>query len=319
MKFSERMTESIAALTALLDGAGIAYRKDEPLSAHTTFRIGGGAAVGIFPTCGEEMRAALSAVRETGVPVFTVGGGSNLLAPDAGFCGAVLFTKEMNAVTVTEAEDGTALLTAGAGVSLSTLARTAQRGGLTGAEFLYGIPGTVGGAVVMNAGAYQGETGQILVSSQYIDADDPREIRSRALSEHDYGYRKSVYLASLREVVASAVFRLKKGDPAVIEETMQALVAKRKASQPLEYPSAGSFFKRPVGAYAGQLIEECGLKGYRIGGAEVSVKHAGFIVNRGGATEADVRALARYVRETVLRETGYLLESEVRTMGGEAP
>lgn len=297
--------------------AGIEYRREEPLSKHTTFRIGGEAAVGIFPKTECEAVSVLCAVQECSVPLFVIGGGSNLLAPDAGYDGAVLFTGGMNEINLSEETDGSVLVTAGAGASLSSLAKAAAAHSLTGAEFLYGIPGTVGGAVVMNAGAYGGEVSQILVSSRFIDREHPETLSERELDDHCYGYRQSIYLRASSEIVLSAVFRLKKGEKTEIEQEMCRLITQRKEKQPLEFPSAGSFFKRPTGAFAGKLIEDCGLKGKRIGGAEVSVKHAGFLVNRGGATEADVRALAAHIRETVLRETGYLLESEVRTMGGE--
>lgn len=315
MAFADRITK----LNQRLSEAGIECRCGVPLSRHTSFRIGGNAAIGIFPRNEQQAAAALRAVREAGVPLFVMGGGSNLLAPDAGYAGAVLFTGEMREITLTENGDGSVSVMAEAGVMLSSLARTAAEAGLTGAEFLYGIPGTVGGAVVMNAGAYGGETGNLLVSSRYMNADVSDLPSDRTRSDHAYGYRKSVYLEHPREIVLSAVFRLERGDRSAIEEEMRRLITQRKEKQPLEYPSAGSFFKRPQGTFAGKLIEDCGLKGCRVGGAEVSEKHAGFLVNRGGATEADVRALAALVRETVLRDTGYLLESEVRVMEGEAP
>lgn len=308
------LTDRTAAFCAALSSRGIEYRRDEPLSRHTSFRIGGAASVAVFPSCGTEMADALSEVRRRGIPYFVVGGGSNLLAPDDGFDGAVIFTTAMRSISFREASDGTMEVTADAGVPLSVLAKQAAERGLTGAEFLYGIPGTVGGAVVMNAGAYGGEIAQILLSSRYLDVD-ARE-HARDLAGHAYGYRRSVYLAHPEETVLSAVLRLKKGDREAIKMEMERLITQRKEKQPLEYPSAGSFFKRPEGAFAGKLIEDCGLKGFRIGGAEVSVKHAGFLVNRGGATEADVRALAAYVRATVKEQTGYLLESEVRPMKG---
>ena len=313
------MTERIAELNRRLSKDGIAYTNGESLASHTTLRVGGAAAVSILPRTEGEALSALAHVSSVGIPLFVIGGGSNLLAPDAGFLGAVLLTRSLSHIEVEREENGDATVTVGAGVLLSTLSRVAEREGLTGAEFLYGIPGTVGGAVVMNAGAYGGEIAEILVSSRYVDAANPSTIFERTLAEHSYGYRQSVYLCSPQEVVLSATIRLRAGDREVISREMARLLAQRREKQPLEYPSAGSFFKRPVGAFAGKLIEDCGLKGYRIGGAEVSEKHAGFLVNRGGATEADFRALAAYVREVVLRETGYLLESEVRAMGGGAP
>jgi len=311
------LQRGIAELYTALSDCGIALERTVPLSRHTTFRIGGDAALGIYPKSEAEVLLTLSAVKASGVPLFVIGGGSNLLCPDVGYDGAVLFTGGLNKISFCDAKDGNVFVTAGAGVSLSALTRAAADRGLTGAEFLYGIPGTVGGAVVMNAGAYGGEVSGILDCSRYVDADAPSEICERDLDEHLYGYRASVYLGRPSEIILSATFRLAEGDPTLVRAEMKRLLAARREKQPLEYPSAGSFFKRPVGAFAGKLIEDCGLKGVRIGGAEVSEKHAGFVISRGGATESDVRRLAALVRESVLRETGYLLEAEVRTMGGE--
>ena len=309
--------EGILKLHTALSECGIACETAVALSRYTTFRIGGDAALGVFPKTDEEAMTALGLMLECGVAPFVVGGGSNLLCPDAGYDGAVLFTRGLAGISFRDAEDGSAFVTAGAGVTLSALSKVLLVKGLTGAEFLYGIPGTVGGAVVMNAGAYGGEVAQILSSSRFVDRNSPAVSFVRDKAAHHYGYRDSVYLHSPDEIVLSATFLLRKGSPARIEAEMLRLLGQRREKQPLDHPSAGSFFKRPTGAFAGKLIEDCGLKGRRVGGAEVSVKHAGFIVNCGGATEADVRALAALVRETVLRETGYLLECEVRTMGGE--
>ena len=309
--------ESISKLHTALTECGISCETRVPLSRYTTFRIGGDAALGIFPKSEAEVLLALSAVKESGVSLFVIGGGSNLLCPDAGFPGVVLFTKGLSEISFCDAEDGSIFVTAGAGVTLSALSKVLLEKGLTGAEFLYGIPGTVGGAVVMNAGAYGGEIAQILHASRYADRNSPDICFARGLEAHRYGYRTSVYLKKPEELVLSATFLLRRGDAVVIENKMKQLLSKRKEKQPLDYPSAGSFFKRPTGTFAGKLIEDCGLKGTCVGGAEISLKHAGFIVNCGGATESDVRRLAAFVRETVLRETGFLLESEVRTMGGE--
>lgn len=309
--------ERILKLHNALLECGLSCETRVPLSRYTTFRIGGDAALAAFPRTEEEALLVLRYAKELDVPLFVIGGGSNLLCPDAGYNGAVLFTKRINEISFRDAEDGSVFVTAGAGVTLSALSKALLEKGLTGAEFLYGIPGTVGGAVVMNAGAYGGEIAQILSSSRYVNRNFPDASDTRDLAAHRYGYRTSVYLTAPEELVLSATFLLKKGNAVEIENEMRRLLSQRKEKQPLEYPSAGSFFKRPIGTFAGKLIEDSGLKGTRIGGAEISPKHAGFIVNRGGATESDVRRLAALVRETVLRETGRLLESEVRTMGGE--
>lgn len=309
--------ERILKLHNALLECGLSCETHVPLSRYTTFRIGGDAALAVFPRTEEEALCVLRSAGEHSVPLFTIGGGSNLLCPDAGFSGAVLFTRGLNEISFRDAEDGSVFVTAGAGVTLSALSKALLEKGLTGAEFLYGIPGTVGGAVVMNAGAYGGEIAQILHASRYVNRNFPDASDTRDLAAHRYGYRTSVYLTAPEELVLSATFLLKKGNAVEIENEMRRLLSQRKEKQPLEYPSAGSFFKRPTGTFAGKLIEDCGLKGTRVGDAEISPKHAGFIVNRGSATEAEVRRLAALVRETVLRETGYLLESEVRTMGGE--
>ena len=189
--------------------------------------------------------------------------------------------------------------------------------GLTGGEFLFGIPGTVGGAVAMNAGAYGGEIRNILVSSTYLELNGDLTPRTRDAAAHDFSYRHSIYLSRPSEMITAATFRLHRGEREEIHRTMLSLMEQRRAKQPLEYPSAGSFFKRPVGAFAGKLIEDCGLKGYTVGGAQISEKHAGFVINRGGATEADIRWLSKEVRRIVYEKTGYLLECEIRPMTGD--
>ena len=291
--------------------------RDVPLSAHTSFRIGGAASLGVFPKTEAELKRALLLLKKSDLPYTVIGAGSNLLAPDAGYDGAVLFTGGMKRIVSEETADGRVLVTADAGVSLGAFSSYAQERGLTGAEFLYGIPGSIGGAVVMNAGAYGGEIAQILRSSRYLSADDPNALRERVHAEHRYAYRHSVYLEHPEEIVSSASFLLTRDDPEAILSRMRTLLGQRKEKQPLEFPSAGSFFKRPVGAFAAKLIDDCGLKGYTVGGAQVSKKHAGFVVNLGNATEADVRRLASDVRATVFERTGYLLMSEVRVMTGE--
>ena len=200
-------------------------------------------------------------------------------------------------------------MTAGAGASLSAVCKTARDASLSGLEFAYGIPGSVGGAVVMNAGAYGGEIKDVLLLSEYLDPGT-MEIRSVPLKDHAYGYRDSVYRHTDR-IVLSASFRLKPGRQEDIAAAMSDYASRRVSKQPLEFPSAGSVFKRPKGHFVGQMVEESGLKGFRIGGAEVSEKHAGFIVNRGGATCRDVLALVEHIRETVRKNYGVELECEI--------
>ena len=249
----------------------------------------------------------LSMARECGARPLVIGNGTNLLAPDEGLDRLVIETSGLSRLEDGE-EAGTIL--AGAGVSLARLADFACKRGLTGLEFAHGIPGTVGGGVCMNAGAYGGELKQVITG---VSALFPEEgVQFLSGEELAFGYRRSFLTERPEVTVLSAVFRLVPGDPEAIRETMRELMAKRKASQPLELPSAGSTFKRPEGYFAGTLIDQCGLKGKTVGGAQVSEKHAGFVVNRGGATCADIRELIRQVQETVWEKTGVRLKPEVK-------
>ena len=278
-------------------------RKNEPMSKHTTWRIGGPVDVFLQPESVAELQQAL---QEAIQPCYVIGGGSNLLVADDGITGTVIqLGGSLCGLTI---EDQTII--AEAGVPLPLLARKAAEHELSGLEFAAGIPGTVGGAVCMNAGAYDGEMKQVLES---VTALFPEEgVRTLSLKELDLSYRHSLFTDRPDGVVLSAVFRLTAGDPETIRARMAELMQRRKASQPLEYPSAGSTFKRPVGHFAGGLIQQCGLKGLTVGGAQVSEKHAGFLINLGGATCADVLELIRQVQERVLAETGVRLEPEVR-------
>ncbi|MCI9553886.1 MAG: UDP-N-acetylmuramate dehydrogenase [Oscillibacter sp.] len=281
--------------------------REEPMAKHTSFRVGGPAKRMAFPEKGEQMVLLLSMARECGARPLVIGNGTNLLAPDEGLDRLVIETSGLSRLEDGE-EAGTIL--AGAGVSLARLADFACKRGLTGLEFAHGIPGTVGGGVCMNAGAYGGELKQVITG---VSALFPEEgVQFLSGEELAFGYRRSFLTERPEVTVLSAVFRLVPGDPEAIRETMRELMAKRKASQPLELPSAGSTFKRPEGYFAGTLIDQCGLKGKTVGGAQVSEKHAGFVVNRGGATCADIRELIRQVQETVWEKTGVRLEPEVK-------
>lgn len=282
-------------------------RRDEPMSRHTTFRIGGPAALMALPGSMEQVQASVKAARELGIEPFFLGNGSNLLAADEGYPGFVL--KPGGEFDRIRAAGGG--LEAGAAVLLSRLSKGALERSLTGLEFAGGIPGSVGGAVTMNAGAYGGEIAQVLESVDFLD--EAGEVCTLPASECGLGYRKSVF-SDRKCLILKARFRLEPGDPAAIKARMDELAAKRKEKQPLEYPSAGSMFKRPPGHFAAALIDQCGLKGLTVGGAQVSAKHAGFVVNRGGATCADVLELVRQVKERVLAETGVELEMEVKIL-----
>ena len=281
-------------------------REEEPMSRHTSFRTGGGAKRMAFPQNPEPPVRAMDAAYKCGGRPFVLGNGTNLLAPDEGLDRLVVSLTGLRAMEL-EGED---VIAAEAGVPLVRLADFACQQSLTGLEFAHGIPGSLGGAVYMNGGAYGGEMSQVLES---VTALFPEEgIRTLGLEEMELGYRHSFFMDHPEVVILRARVRLKKGDQEAIRTTMRELMARRKASQPLEYPSAGSTFKRPTGYFAGTLIEQCGLKGLTVGGAQVSEKHAGFIINTGTATAADVLALIRQVQERVFAEKGVRLEPEVR-------
>lgn len=311
-------SDKILCLSAHLAEAGIPAECGYSLSRLTTMRVGGAAAIAIFPKNADDIAMAVRLCRECGVELIFFGAGSNLLAPDAGYAGAVMVTTAMDdGFSVSEREDGDVDVAVSAGCSLTAFSRMLMEVGLTGGEFLFGIPGTVGGAVAMNAGAYGGEIKDILVSSTYLAVDGDLSPQTRDSAAHDFSYRCSRYLSRPNEMITEAIFRLRRGDRDEIHRKMLSLMEQRRAKQPLEYPSAGSFYKRPALAFAGKLIEDCGLKGYTVGGAQISEKHAGFVINRGGATEADIRRLSQEVRRIVFEKTGYLLECEIRPMTGD--
>lgn len=282
-------------------------RSDEPMAKHTTFRIGGPAALMALPGSQAEAKAAVRIARELDIEPFFLGNGSNLLVSDSGYPGFLI--KPAGDFGRIRAIDRT--LEAGSAVLLSRLANAALERGLAGMEFAGGIPGSVGGAVTMNAGAYGGEMAQILEEVAFLDEEG--ELRTLPASKCGFGYRNSTFL-NRRCLILKGRFQLEQGDPGAIRARMDELAARRRAKQPLEYPSAGSMFKRPPGHFAAALIDQCGLKGFTVGGAQVSEKHAGFVVNRGGAACADVLELVRQVRERVLARTGVELEMEVKVL-----
>ena len=283
---------------------GLKWLRDEPLSRHTSFRIGGPAKRMAFPKTAEELIVLDGFLREADVRTILLGNGTNVLFPDEGLDAVVIATGEMDAIE----RDGDTL-TADAGVSLARLATFAWQEGLTGLEFAHGIPGSLGGGVVMNAGAYDGSLSDVLVEATALFPDGVRTI---GVEDLRLSYRHSLFTEQPDAVVLRAKVRLQAGDKDAIKARMDELMARRKASQPLEYPSAGSTFKRPAGYFAGRLIEDAGLKGARVGGAEVSPKHAGFVINTGGATCADVLGLIEKIQKTVYDAAGVMLEPEVR-------
>lgn len=279
----------------------------EPMKKHTTFRVGGPADVLIQPRK-EELPGVLELCRRREVPFYVIGNGSNLLVGDKGIRGVVL---EMSAGEEAVTVKGR-VLRAAAGVMLSKAANVAAAAGLTGMEFAAGIPGTVGGAVVMNAGAYGGEMKDILVSVTVVDEyGTTKEVKTGDL---ELGYRQSNVLKN-HWIVTEAVFQLAEGEEAAIREKMNTLAEQRREKQPLQYPSAGSTFKRPEGYFAGKLIMDAGLRGYRAGGAQVSEKHCGFVINSGEATASDIRRLMEEVIAEVERQFGVTLEPEVKMLG----
>ena len=284
----------------------VTLKMDEPMSAHTSFRIGGGAEVMAFPKNGEELSAVLKASALLDIKPAILGAGTNVLAPDAGISGLVICLKDC--LDGIEQLDDTHIRVM-AGVTMTRAAVFAANLGLSGMEFAHGIPGTVGGGVYMNAGAYGGEIRDICESVEVMDMQGNLSVKSR--EEMEFSYRHSI-LEDQGGIVVSAVFRLTPAEPEAIRERMKELKGKRSASQPLDLPSAGSAFKRPVGGYAAALVDQAGLKGFRVGGAAISEKHAGFAVNLGGATAEDVCELLRQVSDRVFADSGIRLEPEVR-------
>ena len=288
---------------------GLELRDNEPMYRHTTFRVGGPVALMALPRSVEELSTVVSLAKEAGIEPFFLGRGSNLLVADRG---AEAFLIKLAGGLDRLELLGENSLYVGAGVTLAQAAVFALEHALTGLEFAHGIPGTLGGGVFMNAGAYDGELSQVISWADCLD--ESGRIQRLAGEELELGYRTSVF-SRKPWVVTGARLDLTPGDPAAIRARMEDLSHRRRSKQPLEFPSAGSTFKRPAGHFAGALIQEAGLKGVRIGGAQVSEKHAGFVVNTGGATSDDILSLIRLVRDTVLEKTGVLLEPEVRMLG----
>lgn len=282
--------------------------RDEPMKSHTTFRVGGPADYFVIPEGETQLRDIVLLCRKERMPYYVLGNGSNLLVGDKGFRGVVIqIFKDMNQIMV----EGD-VLTAQAGASLAMVANAALEHGLTGFEFAAGIPGTLGGASVMNAGAYGGELKDVLVSAKVLTNEG--EIRTLSNEELELGYRRSI-IPEKGYIVLEASIRLSPGDKGEIKARMDELRDRRISKQPLEYPSAGSTFKRPEGYFAGKLIQDAGLKGFTVGGAQISDKHSGFVINKGDATAADIRELICQVSRKVKEVCGVELEPEVKQIG----
>lgn len=297
-----KITEYIDVLSHLQ----IAFQQNERIAKYTSLKIGGPAALVVKPANEEQMHQAFQEAKKRRLPVCILGNGSNILADDSGYDGVMIVTPPY--FHNIERREGNVIY-AQAGASLKDVCRFARDQSLGGMEFAYGIPATVGGAVYMNAGAYGGEMKDILLSCRYLDEQGEWQVKQT--SDLQFSYRQSLFTD--REVcVADAMFQLYPDDKADITAKMEELMEKRRNKQPLEYASAGSTFKRPQGNYASALIEQCGLKGYRIGDAMVSQKHAGFLINVDQATSDDFKTLIQHVQEEVLKQTGYQLECEVK-------
>lgn len=284
-------------------------KKDEMMSAHTTFRVGGPASYFASPDGEEALKKVLLLCREEEMPYYILGNGSNLLVSDKGYDGVMILMGESFSEI---REEAPCEIMAGAGALLSRIAKEAMERSLTGVEFAAGIPGTLGGAVVMNAGAYDGEMKDVLKSVRVMEKSG--RILTLTGEELELGYRHSC-IPEREYTVLSATISLRKGDKDKIRDKMAELAQKRRDKQPLEYPSAGSTFKRPAGYFAGKLIDDAGMRGYREGGAQVSEKHCGFVINCGGATAEDIRSLCRSVQRKVKETSGVELETEIRMIG----
>lgn len=294
-------------LQSLRDLLGEDFCENVSMKRHTTFKTGGAAEYYLIPHTEEELAECIRELRGSDYPYYILGNGSNTLASDRGIKGIVISLRGLKGVHI---ENG--IMTAKAGTLMSEAARSAQKAALSGLEFCYGIPGTIGGGIYMNAGAYGGEFSQLVESVRFFDKRG--RIAEMDRDELDFSYRHSVF-QGMEAVIVSAKLRLAPADPEEIQKKMDELMESRRAKQPLDYPSAGSTFKRPAGHYAAKLIEDAGLKGRTVGGAMVSEKHSGFIINYNNATSDDVLRLMEIVRSTVLERFGVELEPEIKVLG----
>ena len=311
------MSDFFDRLCAAAGGAGRG-KKEEEMKKHTTFRVGGPARYFVSPAGEEALAAVLRLCRKEGMPYYILGNGSNLLVSDQGYDGVMILMGDgflkLEKKLFGDRDD--VIYTVGAGLLLSRIAKEAVEDSLTGFEFAAGIPGTLGGAVVMNAGAYGGEMKDIIRSVRVMDPQG--NLLELDASQMDFAYRHSCVLEK-HYIVLSAELELRRGDKAQIQAQMEDLAARRREKQPLEYPSAGSTFKRPAGYFAGKLIQDAGLRGFRVGGAQVSEKHCGFVINREQATAEDIRTLCHEIQKKVKDTFGVDLECEIRMLGWAEP
>ncbi len=288
----------------------IKYLLNEPMSKHTSFKIGGIADIFIVVNSINELQNILKEAKSKNIPIYVIGNGTNLLVKDNGIRGIVM-KLNLNNIDIKESEDQVDVF-AESGVKLGILAHILLKNNISGFEFASGIPGTIGGAIRMNAGAHSGEMKDIVVETTYMDIDgNVHTINNR---EHEFKYRNSIFSRN-EYIILSTVLKLHRGNQKEIKSKMDEFARYRKEKQPLEYPSAGSTFKRGKDFITAQLIDECGLKGYSVGGAQVSTKHAGFIINTGNATAEDILKLVKYIKETVFEKTGKKIELELEIIG----
>ncbi|MEG2814210.1 MAG: UDP-N-acetylmuramate dehydrogenase [Oscillospiraceae bacterium] len=304
------MSKNLNFLNELKKFNDIEFLIDEPLSSYTTFKIGGKADYIIKPTNIDQLKKLILQLKNAKIDYCFLGNGSNILVSDNGYRGAVILLSNFNKYEIIDKSK--CLVSCQAGVNLSNFCNFLKDNSLTGLEFAYGIPGTVGGAVYMNAGAYDGEMKNVVISCTFINENN--EILTYDKSELDFSYRHS-YFSHKKCCILSAEFLLENGEKSAIQDKMTELINKRISKQPLEFPSGGSTFKRPEGNYASALITQCGLQGKRVGGAMVSEKHSGFIINYDNATCQDVLDLVDEIKQTVFGQTGYDLECEIKMLG----
>ncbi len=293
----------------LLNDLKISYRQDCTLAELSTFKVGGPAELVFYPETVEQCIRLIRFSKDMGKKLIFLGNGSNILGSDNGCKEWILKTDRLTDLSL----DQNGIMKVGAGVRTVKASSFAAKNGYTGIEFAHGIPGSMGGAIFMNAGAYGGSMDQVVIRTHYLDEDGA--VHSLERDQHDFGYRKSFFMQHPEFLIVSTELQLQPGDQGEILAYIEDLQQRRRDKQPLEYPSAGSTFKRPEGYFAGKLIEDAGLKGFSIGDAQVSEKHAGFIINRGNATGSDLRQLIRHVQDTVFDRFGVHLECEVRCLG----
>ena len=304
----------IKKLVDKLQKDGYSIKLNEPMSKHTSFKTGGNAEVYIIAKSIEQIKEVVKLSKENNIPIYIIGNGSNVLVKDEGIEGIVLKIQLEKINIIRKDEDVNVYVEADAGVKIAVLAHKLMQEGIEGFEFASGIPGTIGGAIRMNAGAHGGEMKDIVKSTQYMDENG--NIKEMELLNHEFDYRKSIF-SNKNYIILKTTFCLKKGDKKEIENKIIEYRNWRKEKQPLEYPNAGSTFKRGKDFITAKLIDECGLKGYKIGGAQVSEKHAGFIINTGNATSKDILELIEYVQKTVYEKCKKNIELEIEIMGNK--